>query len=427
MKKIALMCDSSADISKKQAEELDIYVVRMPIIIDGKEYIEEETIEESEIIKALREGVVVKTAQPIIGDLTKMWDELLKEYDEVFYIPLTYSLSGTCQVAIQLAEAYEGRVTVLNSEFVCYPTVKMLLTARDMFGKGYTCAQVKEIFERDGELLAILVPETLTALKNGGRISPAAAALAGLLKIQPLLNVKHGAIDLVDKVRTLKKAYKEGISYVLDGVDPVSYTHLFAFDKFPKGDRTLGTQMKATGEVMSIGRTFDEAILKAIRSLEMKVDHLEKTEINTMSLDALWDKLKQNDDERIFVITAMIRKGVDIEEIFQETKMDRYFLYRFRSLVAFEKEIAAHKGDLEVLLEAKKRGFADSYIARVWDMKENEIYDLRKGNGITPVYKVVDTCAGEYVSTTPYLYSTYEHPFQQHTIPALPQNIHIQT
>ena len=183
----------------------------------------------------------------------------------------------------------------------------------------------------------------------------------------------------------------------------------FAFDKFPKGDRTLGTQMKATGEVMSIGRTFDEAILKAIRSLEMKVDHLEKTEINTMSLDALWDKLKQNDDERIFVITAMIRKGVDIEEIFQETKMDRYFLYRFRSLVAFEKEIAAHKGDLEVLLEAKKRGFADSYIARVWDMKENEIYDLRKENGITPVYKVVDTCAGEYVSTTPYLYSTYEH------------------
>ena len=223
MKKIALMCDSSADISKKQAEELDIHVVRMPIIIDGKEYIEEETIEESEIIKALREGVVVKTAQPIIGDLTKMWDELLKEYDEVFYIPLTYSLSGACQVAIQLAEAYEGRVTVLNSEFVCYPTVKMLLTARDMFGKGYTCAQVKEIFERDGELLAILVPETLTALKNGGRISPAAAALAGLLKIQPLLNVKHGAIDLVDKVRTLKKAYKEGISYVLDGVDPKDY------------------------------------------------------------------------------------------------------------------------------------------------------------------------------------------------------------
>ena len=86
----------------------------------------------------------------------------------------------------------------------------------------------------------------------------------------------------------------------------------FAFDKFPKGDRTLGTQMKATGEVMSIGRTFDEAILKAIRSLEMKVDHLEKTEINTMSLDALWDKLKQNDDERIFVITAMILSLIHI-------------------------------------------------------------------------------------------------------------------
>ncbi|WP_270373272.1 carbamoyl-phosphate synthase large subunit [Longicatena caecimuris] len=183
----------------------------------------------------------------------------------------------------------------------------------------------------------------------------------------------------------------------------------FAFDKFPKGDRTLGTQMKATGEVMSIGRTFDEAILKAIRSLEMKTDHLEQKDVNALSEEELWKKLERSDDERIYVITALLRRGASVEDIFNVTKMDRYFLNRFKNIVAYEEVIAAHKGDLEVLRHAKKMGFADSYIARKWEMSEREVYELRKQQQIIPVYKNVDTCAGEYVSHTPYLYSTYEH------------------
>ena len=183
----------------------------------------------------------------------------------------------------------------------------------------------------------------------------------------------------------------------------------FAFDKFPKGDRSLGTQMKATGEVMSIGRTFDEAILKAIRSLEMKTDHLEQKDVNALSEEELWKKLERSDDERIYVITALLRRGASVEDIFNVTKMDRYFLNRFKNIVAYEEVIAAHKGDLEVLRHAKKMGFADSYIARKWEMSEREVYELRKQHQIIPVYKNVDTCAGEYVSHTPYLYSTYEH------------------
>lgn len=183
----------------------------------------------------------------------------------------------------------------------------------------------------------------------------------------------------------------------------------FAFDKFPKADRTLGTQMKATGEVMSIGRTFDEAILKAIRSLEMKTDHLEQKDINALSEKELWEKLAKCDDERIYVITALLRLGASVEDIFEVTKMDRYFLNRFKNLVAFEKEIAANPMNLDVLKAAKKRGFADSYIARMWNVDEKEVYQTRKDNHIIPVYKNVDTCAGEYVSHTPYLYSTYEH------------------
>ncbi len=223
MNKIALMCDSSADITKQQAEELDIHVVRMPITINGKEYIEEETIFDEDVIRALKNEEQVKTAQPIIGDLTKMWDALLETYDEVFYLPLSRELSGTCNVAINLAKAYDGRVTVVDSTFVCYPVIDVLLMAREMFKKGYTTAQVKEKIETEGELYAVLIPENLTTLKNGGRISPAAASIAGLLKIQPLLSVEQGAIDLIDKVRTLKRAYKEGIAHITKDVNPEDY------------------------------------------------------------------------------------------------------------------------------------------------------------------------------------------------------------
>ena len=160
---------------------------------------------------------------------------------------------------------------------------------------------------------------------------------------------------------------------------------------------------------MSIGRTFDEAILKAIRSLEMKTDHLEQKDVNALSEEELWKKLERSDDERIYVITALLRRGASVEDIFNVTKMDRYFLNRFKNIVAYEEVIAAHKGDLEVLRHAKKMGFADSYIARKWEMSEREVYELRKQHQIIPVYKNVDTCAGEYVSHTPYLYSTYEH------------------
>ncbi len=183
----------------------------------------------------------------------------------------------------------------------------------------------------------------------------------------------------------------------------------FAFDKFPLGDRSLGTQMKATGEVMSIGRTFDEAILKSIRSLEMKTDHLEQKDVEALSLEELWAKLERCDDERIYVITALLRRGASVEQLAKITKMDLYFLNRFKAIVDYEKVIRENRKDLEVLKQAKKKGFADSYIARVWGMKEEEIYDLRKANDIIPVYKNVDTCAGEFVSNTPYLYSTYEH------------------
>lgn len=182
----------------------------------------------------------------------------------------------------------------------------------------------------------------------------------------------------------------------------------FAFDKFPNADRSLGTQMKATGEVMAIGRTFDEALLKGVRSLEMKVDHILVKDLEALSKEELWDKLLKSEDDRMFVIASLIRKGTDIEDIFQATLMDRYFLNKIKSIVDFEEKIKNSPNDEEILKEAKKRGFSDSFVGSLWNQKESEVYDFRKEKGIIPVYKMVDTCAGEFVSNTPYLYSTYE-------------------
>ena len=223
MSKIALMCDSSADITEQEAKELDIHVLRMPIVIKDKEYIEGVNIDDSMIIEALNNNESVKTSQPLLGDMVKMWHDLLETYDEVFYLPLTYALSGTCNIALQAAKNFDGKVTVVNSEFVCYPVIKMLLTARELFKTGDPPAPVREKIETEGTLLAALIPENFPPLTNGGRISPAAASLAGLLKIQPILCVDHGAIDVVAKVRTLKKAYIQGIEYVTKGVNPADY------------------------------------------------------------------------------------------------------------------------------------------------------------------------------------------------------------
>lgn len=223
MNNIALMCDSSADITVAEAKELDIHVLRMPIVINSVAYTEEVDIFDEDIIAAMLKNDKVTTTQPSIGELITMWKELLTSYDEIFYIPLSNALSGTCANAINLAKEFHGKVHVVDSHYVASPVILQLKEARKMFEKGYSCVEVKEKLENESELFAILIPEDLRYLKNGGRISPAAAALGGLLKIHPLLKIENGAIDVQDKVRTLSRAYKEGIKVVTQDVDPEDY------------------------------------------------------------------------------------------------------------------------------------------------------------------------------------------------------------
>ncbi|MCL2631126.1 MAG: carbamoyl-phosphate synthase large subunit [Firmicutes bacterium] len=182
----------------------------------------------------------------------------------------------------------------------------------------------------------------------------------------------------------------------------------FPFDKFSKANRTLATQMKATGEVMSVGRTIEEAILKAVRSLELGFCHLWHKKFAVMSVKELTDYILLNNDERIYAVTEAIRKEVTIDFLYQLTKIDKLFLDKLANIVALEKRVKENKRCMETLKEAKRMGFSDEFIAILWDTDYEMIYSLRKKHNIYPVYKMIDTCASEFDAYVPYFYSTYE-------------------
>lgn len=182
----------------------------------------------------------------------------------------------------------------------------------------------------------------------------------------------------------------------------------FPFDKFASASNKLSTQMKATGEVMSIGRTMEESLLKALRSLEIGVCHMYLKKFDSYSNDELLSYIKIGTDDRIFAIAQLMRNGVDIGIICSATKIDMFFLEKFKNIIEFEKVLSENKGDITTLYDAKRMGFSDKYISQAWNVKETEIWEMRKQNRIMPVYKMIDTCASEFDSYIPYFYSTYE-------------------
>jgi carbamoyl-phosphate synthase large subunit len=189
----------------------------------------------------------------------------------------------------------------------------------------------------------------------------------------------------------------------------VSKIPRWPFDKFSSANRRLGTQMKATGEVMAIGRTLEESLLKAVRSLEIGLDYLQLPEAEALTREQLEKRLVRADDERLFLLGEWLRRGYSLEDAHQLTKIDRFFLIKIQRLIDVEKKIAAASElTAELLLEAKRMGFTDRTIARLTGKRGKQIAQLRKSLGITPVYKIVDTCAAEFSATTPYYYSTYE-------------------
>lgn len=197
-------------------------------------------------------------------------------------------------------------------------------------------------------------------------------------------------------------AFEPALDYV------VTKMPRFPFDKFTDANNTLGTQMKATGETMSVGRTFEESLLKGIRSLEIGLFHIAKTSMERIDTEQLLGYIAKGTDDRIYAIAELLRRNVTVEKIAEITKIDKFFLNAINSIVAMERELIGKPFDIRALHSAKKLGFSDIEIARLWKTDEQKVFEMRRDNAILPVYKMIDTCSSEFKSYVPYFYSTYE-------------------
>ena len=179
----------------------------------------------------------------------------------------------------------------------------------------------------------------------------------------------------------------------------------FPFDKFASAANTLGTQMKATGEIMGIGSTLEECLLKGVRSLEIGVCHFHMTKFDHMETEAMLKYLETFQDDNIFAVAELLRRGITVETLHKITQITSLFLEAIERIVKMEAVIKANAGDLQTLKDAKKMGFGDKFISQLWGWKEVDVYNLRKENDLFPVYRMVDTChTGAYI---PYFYSSY--------------------
>ena len=232
------------------------------------------------------------------------------------------------------------------------------------------------------------------------------SALASKASGYPIARVsaKIGVGMTLDEIRIANTpaSFEPALDYV------VTKMPRFPFDKFADASNALSTQMKATGEVMSIGRTFEESLLKAVRSLEIGLCHLHHKKFDGKPQNELLEYIKIGTDDRIYAIAELLRQGVDTETIVNLTAIDKFFIDKLKNIIEQENELKQNVGDIAVLKQAKKIGFSDKVIAQYWGTAETEIFNLRKQHNIIPIYKMIDTCASEFESYIPYFYSTYE-------------------
>ncbi len=222
-----------------------------------------------------------------------------------------------------------------------------------------------------------------------------------IAKVSALISVGYRLDEI--RLANTPASFEPSLDYI------VAKIARFPFDKFDKASRLLSTQMKATGEVMAIGRTFEESLLKAVRSLEVGVSHLHLPKFEELTAAKLWGYVQNPTDERIYAVAELLRRGADAMRISDESKMDSFFINKIRRIVEMENTLRQNIGDVPLLRSAKRMGFADVTVAKMWNMSENDVTALRTQNYILPVYKMIDTCACEFgKSYVPYFYSTYE-------------------
>ena len=206
MSKIAIMTDSNSGITQDESKELGVYVLPMPFYIDGKMYYEDIDLSQEQFYEKLKQDCEIKTSMPLVGEVTDKWEELLKEYDEIVYIPMSSGLSSSCETAYMLSQDYEGKVQVVNNQRISVTQRQSVMDAKQLAGQGKSAAEIKQILEEvKSESSIYIMLDTLYYLKKGGRITPAAAALGTLLKLKPVLQIQGDKLDAFAKARTAKQ------------------------------------------------------------------------------------------------------------------------------------------------------------------------------------------------------------------------------
>ena len=222
MSKVAIITDSNSGITQAEGEKLGIKVVPMPFTIAGTDYLEDINLTQEEFYTKLSSDEEVSTSQPSPGNLMDLWDEVLKEYDEIVYIPMSSGLSSSCASATSLSQDddYEGKVFVVNNQRISVTMRNSVLDAIRLAGEGKTGAQIKEILEADKFNSSIYIMlDTLYYLKKGGRITPAAAALGTILRIKPVLQIQGEKLDSFAKARTISQGQKIMLNAIKDDAE----------------------------------------------------------------------------------------------------------------------------------------------------------------------------------------------------------------
>lgn len=207
MGRIAVVTDSNSGITQAEAKELGITVIAMPFYIHGETYYEDVNLTQEQFYEKLAEGGEISTSMPAVGDVTGLWDRLLKEYEAIVHIPMSSGLSSSCETAYMLSQSYDGRVQVVNNQRISVTQRRSVLDARMLAEKGKSALEIKELLEREKfESSIYIMVDTLKYLKKGGRITPTAAALGTLLRIKPVLQIQGEKLDAFAKARTVKQA-----------------------------------------------------------------------------------------------------------------------------------------------------------------------------------------------------------------------------
>lgn len=220
MSKVAVITDSNSGITQSQAKEMGIFVLPMPFFINEETYFEDISLTQEQFYEMLKGGAEIHTSQPSPDSVMQLWDEVLKEYDEIVHIPMSSGLSSSCQSAVMLAQDYEGKVQVVNNQRISVTQRQSALDAKLLASKGMSALEIKNFLEEDKFNSSIYIMlDTLYYLKKGGRITPAAAALGTLLKLKPVLQIQGEKLDAFAKARTTNQGKSIMISAIKKDIE----------------------------------------------------------------------------------------------------------------------------------------------------------------------------------------------------------------